>query len=76
MTEKFYSLKSNFFELKIEYLNLNSGVVGLMLIYLCQLIGLFQWTIRQSCEVENLVKIKYTLSIFNYFCRITVTCLL
>ena len=57
---KNFLLKNNFSKLKIEYLNLNSGVVGLMLIYLCQLIGLFQWTIRQSCEVENLVKMKYS----------------
>lgn len=29
--------------------------MGLMLVYLLQLVGLFQWTIRQSCEVENLM---------------------
>ena len=38
-----------------DYLGVNSGQVGLMLVYLCQLVGLFQWTIRQSCEVENLM---------------------
>ena len=26
-----------------------------MLVYTCELMGLFQWGIRQSCEVENLV---------------------
>jgi glutathione peroxidase-family protein len=30
-----------------ESLNVNSGQIGVMLVYLCQLTGLFQWTIRQ-----------------------------
>nr|UOU03343.1 ATP-binding cassette subfamily C4-4-2 [Brachionus rubens] len=38
-----------------KILNLTSGDVGLMLVYLLQLVGLFQWTVRQSCEVENLM---------------------
>ena len=29
--------------------------MGIMLVYMCQLIDLFQWTVRQSCEVENYV---------------------
>ncbi len=27
--------------------------MGIMLVYTCQLIDLFQWCVRQSCEVEN-----------------------
>ena len=38
-----------------DHLNLNSGQVGIMLVYICQLIGLFQWGVRQSVEVENLM---------------------
>jgi ATP-binding cassette subfamily C (CFTR/MRP) protein 4 len=38
-----------------DNLNLNSGQVGIMLVYICQLIGLFQWGVRQSVEVENLM---------------------
>nr|APD26522.1 ATP-binding cassette transporter subfamily C member 4 X4 protein [Brachionus koreanus] len=38
-----------------QFLEITSGDVGLMLVYLLQLVGLFQWTIRQSCEVENLM---------------------
>jgi len=38
-----------------NHLNLNSGQVGIMLVYICQLIGLFQWGVRQSVEVENLM---------------------
>ena len=38
-----------------DYLNVNSGQIGIMLVYLCQLLNLFQWTIRQSCECENLM---------------------
>lgn len=44
----------DYFEIK-GYLNNNSGQVGIMLVYLCQLINLFQWTTRQSCECENLM---------------------
>nr|QNH67887.1 ATP-binding cassette transporter subfamily C member 4 X4 [Brachionus rotundiformis] len=38
-----------------NFLAISAGDVGLMLVYLLQLVGLFQWTIRQSCEVENLM---------------------
>lgn len=38
-----------------SYLAVNSSQVGVVLIYLVQLVGLFQWCIRLSCEVENSV---------------------
>ncbi|KAJ3217850.1 Multidrug resistance-associated protein 4 [Dinochytrium kinnereticum] len=34
---------------------LNPGVVGLLLSYALQLMGLLQWAVRQSAEVENLM---------------------
>jgi ATP-binding cassette subfamily C (CFTR/MRP) protein 4 len=34
---------------------LNSGTVGLLLSYVLQLMGLLQWAVRQSAEVENLM---------------------
>ncbi|CAF0703150.1 unnamed protein product [Brachionus calyciflorus] len=40
---------------ELNILNVSSGDVGIMLVYLLQLVGLFQWTVRQSCEVENLM---------------------
>ena len=36
-------------------MKLNSGQMGIMLVYICQLLGLFQWAVRQSVEVENLM---------------------
>jgi ATP-binding cassette, subfamily C (CFTR/MRP), member 4 len=38
-----------------NFLEINSGLVGLLLIYNIQLSALFQWTVRQSAEVENLM---------------------
>jgi len=46
-----------------DYLNVNSGEVGLMLIYLTQVLSYFQWCVRQSCEVENAVINKNQLNI-------------
>ncbi|XP_022093403.1 LOW QUALITY PROTEIN: multidrug resistance-associated protein 4-like [Acanthaster planci] len=37
----------------INYLELNSGIVGLSLTYAINLMGAFQWGVRQSAEVEN-----------------------
>ncbi|XP_022093427.1 multidrug resistance-associated protein 4-like [Acanthaster planci] len=34
-------------------LDLNSGIVGLSLTYAISLMGLFQWAVRQSAELEN-----------------------
>ena len=36
-------------------MNLTPGKVGLVLVYLFQILSHFQWSIRQSAEVENLV---------------------
>lgn len=35
---------------------LEAGAVGLVLTYAVTLIGNFQWTVRQSAEVENMVR--------------------
>nr|QNH67886.1 ATP-binding cassette transporter subfamily C member 4 X3 [Brachionus rotundiformis] len=40
---------------KYRLLEIDSGEIGLMLVYLLQSTSLFQWAIRQSCEVENLM---------------------
>ena len=36
-------------------IGLNSGIVGLSLTYAINLMGAFQWAVRQSAEVENQV---------------------
>lgn len=38
-----------------DALNISSGQVGIMFVYLFQTITWFQWCCRQSCEVENLM---------------------
>ncbi|KAI8916137.1 P-loop containing nucleoside triphosphate hydrolase protein [Gorgonomyces haynaldii] len=38
-----------------DSLNLTASGMGLILSYLLQLVGLLQWTVRQSVEVENLM---------------------
>jgi ATP-binding cassette subfamily C (CFTR/MRP) protein 4 len=38
-----------------DFLNLNSSEVGVSLVYAITLLGLFQFTVRQSAEVENLM---------------------
>lgn len=43
----FHSLK--------DYLSLNPAQFGLVLTYIFEMMGLFQWAVRQSTEVENLV---------------------
>ncbi|XP_038065584.1 multidrug resistance-associated protein 4-like [Patiria miniata] len=39
--------------LAADLLDLNSGIVGLSLIYAMSLMGEFQWAVRQSAELEN-----------------------
>ncbi|XP_038070620.1 multidrug resistance-associated protein 4-like [Patiria miniata] len=39
--------------LAVNFLELNSGIVGLSLTYAINLMGAFQWGVRQSAEVEN-----------------------
>nr|UOU03342.1 ATP-binding cassette subfamily C4-4-1 [Brachionus rubens] len=51
----YIALFSCIFMKEWKLLDVSSGDVGLMLVYLLQLVGLFQWTVRQSCEVENLM---------------------
>ena len=36
-------------------LDIESGPVGLILVYSMMLVGMFQWGIRQSTEIENMV---------------------
>jgi ATP-binding cassette subfamily C (CFTR/MRP) protein 4 len=38
-----------------DLLDLNSGIVGLSLTYAMSLMGAFQWSVRQSAELENLM---------------------
>lgn len=38
-----------------DLLGIGSGQIGIMLVYLCQMLPIFQWCLRQSCEVENLM---------------------
>ena len=37
------------------YTELNAALVGLALTYISSLIGILQYTVRQSAEVENIV---------------------
>ena len=41
------------------YLALNAGLVGLTVTYAMSLTWVFQWTIRQSAEVENQVNASF-----------------
>ncbi|KAI9354057.1 hypothetical protein DFJ73DRAFT_827739 [Zopfochytrium polystomum] len=41
--------------IRYSSLGLSSGIVGLLLSYALQLMGLLQWAVRQSAEVENLM---------------------
>ena len=36
-----------------DFVNIDAGEIGFMLVYLFQLLPAFQWCCRQSCEVEN-----------------------
>lgn len=40
---------------------LDAGAVGLALSYAITLMGMFQWGVRQSAEVENMVSYSYHL---------------
>ena len=39
--------------------DLKAGAVGLALSYAVTLVGMFQWGVRQSAEVENMVKTSF-----------------
>lgn len=76
--EKYYVLKNrptdvSFSDQSHVYLSgLEAGEVGLVLTYAVTLVGNFQWTMRQSAEVENMVRSEAHLSLF--LCQITKTC--
>ena len=36
-------------------MSINTAQIGISLVYLMNLLNVFQWIVRQSCEVENLV---------------------
>jgi len=38
-----------------DRLGISQGQIGIMLVYLCHMLPIFQWCMRQSCEVENLM---------------------
>lgn len=40
---------------------LQAGAVGLALSYAVTLMGMFQWGVRQSAEVENMVRTSFTI---------------
>lgn len=40
---------------------LEAGAVGLALSYAVTLMGMFQWGVRQSAEVENLVRLSFSI---------------
>ena len=53
-------------------MRINTAQIGISLVYLINLLQVFQWCVRQSCEVENLVKmikisVKYKKFYLTYF---------
>merc|ERR1712023_81301 len=38
-----------------QYSNVDVGLLGFTMVYVINLSGLFQWTVRQSAEVENMM---------------------
>ena len=52
-------------------LGLNGGLVGLIMTYAISLMGLFQWGVRQSAEVENLVRRSTVTVLMIYNCTVT-----
>ncbi|XP_077976273.1 ATP-binding cassette sub-family C member 4-like [Styela clava] len=55
ITATFISAVAFFSVIGASLLNLNPGEIGLVLTYTASLIGMFQWGVRQSAEVENLM---------------------
>lgn len=56
---------TDFISLLFPHLALDAGQVGLALSYALTLVGMFQWCIRQSTEVENMVMFILTFSGFS-----------
>nr|XP_039260100.1 multidrug resistance-associated protein 4-like isoform X1 [Styela clava] len=55
ITATFISAVTFFSVISASLLNLHSGEIGLVLTYTASLISIFQWGVRQSAEVENLM---------------------
>nr|XP_039258782.1 multidrug resistance-associated protein 4-like [Styela clava] len=55
ITATFISAVTFFSVICASLLNLNAGEIGLVLTYTASLISIFQWGVRQSAEVENLM---------------------
>ncbi|XP_039258783.2 ATP-binding cassette sub-family C member 4-like isoform X1 [Styela clava] len=55
ITATFISAVTFFSVIGASLLNLNPGEIGLVLTYTASLISVFQWGVRQSAEVENLM---------------------
>lgn len=51
--------------LLLPILALDAGQVGLALSYALTLMGMFQWCVRQSAEVENMVMFIFTFLAFS-----------
>lgn len=51
---------------------LDAGSVGLALTYSVTLMGMFQWGVRQSAEVENMVRLCLRCHDCFYFCVVPV----
>lgn len=52
-----------------DFAALDPGSVGLALSYAMTLTGMFQWGVRQSAEIENMVR-RFTLcNLFALFCK-------
>ena len=60
----------DYIPLLLPNLDLTPGQVGLVLSLALTLMGMFQWCIRQSIEVENLVMFILTFFIFSSFLAI------
>ncbi len=48
-------------------LELDAGSVGLALSYSVTLMGMFQWGVRQSAEVENMVRGDLSFFIYTFY---------
>jgi len=60
----FFNLLKFYYKFQ-EHMGLKSGQIGLLLTYLFQLSNLFYWSIKTSCEIENMV-LKYVLIDFTF----------
>lgn len=56
---------TDFISLLFPHLALDAGQVGLALSYSLTLMGMFQWSVRQSTEVENMVMFILTFLAFS-----------